>query len=117
MARKPLRRVLASDLHRLPDEEDDYGPLMRVGKPPPKPVPKSGRTTLYRLFNAEGDLLYVGITSEGLTRLNQHQREKHWFYEVAEAKLEHFTSRDVALRAEARAISREHPRYNLMGAG
>lgn len=70
--------------------------------------PPGSVTTLYRFFSVDGDLLYVGISHRMDSRLSQHRRAKPWV-EVASIELEHFTSREYALEAEAEAIRRELP--------
>ena len=70
-------------------------------------------TTLYRLFNDRGELLYVGITDHGLVRWSQHQKSKVWWHEVKDIQVEHFGLREDALAAEKWAIGSESPRYNV----
>jgi predicted GIY-YIG superfamily endonuclease len=69
-------------------------------------------TTLYRFFDARGQLLYVGITSDLPTRLRTHNRLQNWWRDVVRTTLEHFESREAARAAELRAIRDELPRYN-----
>lgn len=71
---------------------------------------------LYRMFNENGALLYVGITEVGVARWRQHQREKEWFNEVRAFTVETFPSRDAVAKAELQAIRTEHPKYNYTGA-
>lgn len=69
------------------------------------------RTALYRLFEADGDLLYIGISKNPRTRFEQH-RDKHWWKYVALREIEWFEDRTAAERAEIRAIRTEWPLYN-----
>jgi hypothetical protein len=69
-------------------------------------------TTLYRFFDAAGQLLYVGITSDLPTRLRTHNRLQNWWRDVVQTTLEHFDSREAARAAELRAIRNEHPCFN-----
>lgn len=71
--------------------------------------------TLYRLYNADGQLLYVGIAARWPGRLNQHRASKHWFHTVTRVKLAHFQTRRDAARAELEAIHAEHPLFNSQG--
>jgi hypothetical protein len=73
---------------------------------------KEAVAVLYRHFNDEGALLYVGVSKKGLSRLAQHQSSP-WFHEIAVVTLEHFNSYDAALAAEHAAIERENPPYNV----
>jgi predicted GIY-YIG superfamily endonuclease len=79
----------------------------------PRSLAQAATTTLYRLYDKQGDLLYVGISVGGLQRLKQHRDSKDWFLEVASATFTHYPSRAEALKAEAQAIHSEHPRYNV----
>jgi hypothetical protein len=73
-------------------------------------------TTLYRMFAADGRLLYVGISSRAALRWQQHRHERPWWSEVATVTVEHFASRAEALGAELTAIREERPAHNLAGA-
>lgn len=68
---------------------------------------------LYRLFDAEGALLYIGITVDFQTRMRYHRRQKPWWGEVARTETEPFRSRSEALTAEWYAIVNECPKYNV----
>lgn len=70
-------------------------------------------TSLYRLFDAEGSLLYVGITVHFLQRVQQHSVGQTWWEEVARIEVEHFADRLAAGAAEIHAINTESPRYNI----
>jgi excinuclease UvrABC nuclease subunit len=69
--------------------------------------------TLYRFYDAEGSLLYVGITKFFEPRLKQHYKNAEWFFDTASVKLEHYQTRQEVERAETQAIQQESPRYNL----
>lgn len=70
---------------------------------------------LYRFFNADGELLYIGVTQDPTARFKSHQHDKSWFSEVATSTMEHFTSRQELMAAELVAIQRESPRHNIAG--
>lgn len=71
------------------------------------------RTHLYRLWNAEGELLYVGISKSAMSRLTQHQHDKAWADEIASVTVEHVATRAEAERLEVEAIKSERPKYNI----
>jgi predicted GIY-YIG superfamily endonuclease len=71
--------------------------------------------TLYRCFDADGQLLYLGIARHGLSRLHQHEKDKGWWRRVATISIEHHASRTEALAAESRAIAEQHPLHNVQG--
>lgn len=68
---------------------------------------------LYRFYDHDDDLLYVGITMDPPARFRSHRQTKDWWGDVACIRLEQFGSRTQALDAEKCAIKKEHPRYNV----
>jgi predicted GIY-YIG superfamily endonuclease len=68
---------------------------------------------LYRYFDADDNLLYVGITNSPLSRMSQHFRDKGWFAKAARTTYEHFASRPELEAAEVKAIQSEKPKYNI----
>ena len=97
----------------------DYG--TRASAPPVPVVSETEigdeipSTVLYRLFDAAGSLLYVGVTGDLRGRLAQHAADKPWWSQVARKTVTWYGSRSDALRAETAAIFNEHPRYNVAG--
>ncbi|WP_445520478.1 GIY-YIG nuclease family protein [Streptomyces sp. NEAU-174] len=77
----------------------------------------SVRTALYRIRNADGELLYVGISAKPPQRWGQHAADKDWWPEVAGLSIEWFDSKTEALAMEARAIRTERPRHNIQHNG
>lgn len=73
-----------------------------------------GRTEIYRLYDAEDRLLYVGISFSAHFRLMQHV-SKRWWADVVRKDVRSHRTRVAALRAEARAIRTERPIYNVKG--
>ena len=72
-------------------------------------------TTLYRMFDGAGQLLYVGISSRAALRWEQHRAQKPWWEDVARVEVEHHYDRESALMAEREAILAEKPRHNIAG--
>lgn len=70
------------------------------------------RTALYRHFDAERTLLYVGISLQTIRRIMQHRMYADWFMQVASINLEWFATRPEAELAEQQAIRNEHPVFN-----
>lgn len=70
---------------------------------------------LYRMFDADDRLLYVGMTASVETRLPEHRRSKSWWAQVATIKLEHFDCRADVEQAETLAIRSESPLFNIAG--
>ena len=69
---------------------------------------------LYRHYDADGALLYVGISLNAVSRLAQHRDHAHWFQLIARVDIEQHPSREAAIQAEKLAIHNENPRHNLM---
>lgn len=72
------------------------------------------RTVLYRLYDANERLLYVGITSNPKSRMNAHAIDKEWWDSVATREFEWFDTREEAAAAEVVAIRAEQPIHNHM---
>tara|TARA_R110000868_G_scaffold94316_2_gene260280 strand:+ start:2477 stop:2971 length:495 start_codon:yes stop_codon:yes gene_type:complete len=70
------------------------------------------RCALYRHFDADGALLYVGITNNPQRRLAQHVAGSDWMELIATTETQWFGDRGEALTAEAKAIQSERPKFN-----
>lgn len=68
---------------------------------------------LYRFWNDEQQLLYVGITLDPGRRWHEHRNDKPWWSEVASITIETHPNRTAVLAAEQTAIRTEHPAYNI----
>ena len=71
-------------------------------------------TCLYRHFDSEGALLYVGISLSAIERLRKHRESKR-FDKIATVTIERFKTRELALNAERIAIRDEDPKFNVEG--
>jgi predicted GIY-YIG superfamily endonuclease len=77
------------------------------------PVPQDGAGhALYRFYNADDVLLYIGITTNLPKRFRGHGDTKPWWSDVARTAVEHFSNHFDALAAEKMAIINERPLYN-----
>lgn len=74
----------------------------------------SDETWLYRMFDQEGVLLYIGISQDAFVRFSQHTKDKPWIDQVARWEREVYPARKVALEAEKAAIKAEFPLYNVV---
>jgi hypothetical protein len=94
---------------------------IKAAPPPTKPrMPRSikhrpGAQHLYRHFDADGTLLYVGISLSTIHRLSEHAQCSHWFWRIARVEITPYATRDAAAKAELIAIQHEHPLYNVTG--
>ena len=68
-------------------------------------------TALYRHFDADGRLLYVGIARSVTARLAQHA-DSPWDDQIARVEVERFATREEAEAAEREAIRAEKPIHN-----
>jgi predicted GIY-YIG superfamily endonuclease len=68
--------------------------------------------TLYRLYDLEDQLLYVGISSKWHERFHQHEKLQPWWDSVTKITLERFDSREQVVEAERVAIKVEKPSEN-----
>lgn len=85
---------------------------------PPKDSPNAiddgVPTTLYRHYDEQGRLLYIGISLHAINRLNNHMRGSDWRDQIAKVEMVSYPSRMLALQAERQAIKDERPRHNVI---
>lgn len=115
----PPRQITADAAGWLRKEVADWEAARQAGrawKPAPRKFRKPGvETELYRHFDEDGRLLYVGISLSTATRLCQHRLTAKWARQVTTITIERFPSREEALKAELRAIRTENPAHNKAG--
>jgi hypothetical protein len=73
------------------------------------------RTSVYRLFGADGALLYVGMGRNPMNRWSQHAVNHPWWMDVATFETAWYATREEASAEEKRAIRDEDPRHNIHG--
>lgn len=71
------------------------------------------KTQLYRHYDENGLLLYVGISISTLNRLSQHKQYSDWFSNIRKVTVEEYLTRQEAIDAETRAIQEEQPKHNI----
>ena len=75
---------------------------------------------LYRLYDADGELLYIGQTYRPARRISYHKSRARsdfgsdWFLDVCRAEWQRYPDYDAVLWAEREAIKAERPRYNVV---
>lgn len=71
---------------------------------------------LYRFYDADDRLLYIGISLNAAQRASQHKAEKPWWNEVARMDVEHLgaVTRQDAEATEREAIRTEMPTHNIV---
>lgn len=70
---------------------------------------------VYRCYDANDALLYVGCSVAPVVRVRGHIETAWWGSEVERVRHTVFPSRDKALEIERRAIYTERPRCNVRG--
>lgn len=70
------------------------------------------KTAVYRHYDADGCLLYVGITKNLGDRFRWHRARSPWANEVCHTRICWFASKLKAQKEERRAIKEERPREN-----
>ncbi len=70
------------------------------------------RGYVYRFYDVDGELLYVGITRDMSQRFAAHRRDAEWWSDVANVTVEVTAGRAEAEYAEAVAILSERPAHN-----
>lgn len=71
------------------------------------------RHVIYRCYDAGGQLLYIGLSQDIVTRLKQHRSATPWFDRVAKTVVKLAPDRRAAFRMETDAIKAEQPLYNI----
>lgn len=74
----------------------------------------TNRNVLYRIFDGDGALLYIGATTSLATRIASHAQTQPWWDEASEIKLKRFETFEELAKAEVLAIEFEHPKYNVL---
>jgi predicted GIY-YIG superfamily endonuclease len=69
---------------------------------------------VYRAFDAEGRLLYVGCTNDSKRRWREHRLQASWAPFVTSCRMAGPFTREVARRIEAEAQEAERPAFGLM---
>ncbi len=73
-----------------------------------------GPTHLYRHYARKTrELLYVGISTNAISRLRNHKERSKWFLEVGEVHIDIFPTRAKARAEEKRLIKKHKPRFNI----
>ncbi len=113
------------DLQAKGRNSGDGGNRTREPFPPCSSAPADGESPpfagdssqwLYRLYDAAGALLYVGVTQCGEERFAEHRAAKSWWPDVDRTTVQTYATRAEVLLAERQAIYREKPLHNIVHA-
>lgn len=93
---------------------DDHGDWA-VERPCVEQSVKDREGWVYRLWDAAGDLLYIGMTGrKPAKRLDEHRRTKKWWQQVARIDAVPCRSRNEAAAEEVRQIRALRPKHNIV---
>lgn len=67
---------------------------------------------LYRHYDFDNRLIYIGVTNQVLRRWEKHKSTSSWADQIATITIEHYATRAEAEAAETEAILVERPRLN-----
>lgn len=76
-------------------------------------TPWHGRPVVYRCYDADGVLLYIGSSRQVEQRMDAHLRTSFWRTYVAKVRIQIAPDVFTARRLEADAIRAENPRFNI----
>lgn len=71
------------------------------------------RTYVYRIFDTDGQLIYVGATANPESRILAHKHTSWWYPQLGRIKIKVYPTRTAATDAEKAAIRTEFPRWNV----
>jgi predicted GIY-YIG superfamily endonuclease len=80
----------------------------------PEPDP-SRPHDVYRIYDAQDNLLYVGISCDFEARFRNHKSRAEWAPDYDHHTLTPYPTRWEAESAEQASIMTEHPRHNVAG--
>lgn len=119
----PPRRVTGYDNRKLPktsqrEPQSTYSHIAfapRVEAYLPDCWLNTGPTRdLYRYYDAQGYLLYVGQSFSAFARASQHRQSAGWWRQVHKMTREEVPAAEIN-RLEMLVIRTERPRYNVVG--
>lgn len=76
---------------------------------------QTGETAVYRLHDANGRLLYVGMGRNPQNRWSAHADTHAWWPKVATYEVSWFSTREKAAAEERRALREDSPEHNIHG--
>ncbi|MCD7440261.1 hypothetical protein K4B79_18780 [Streptomyces lincolnensis] len=87
--------------------------LVPISVRPPTPS-EPQLAAVYRLYGADGELLYIGSTDYPPIRWSQHRTSKAWWTDVAAYSITWWPDRMQAFTEEYKAIHAENPWHNRL---
>lgn len=68
---------------------------------------------MYKLLNLWGDVIYVGLTTDLLSRISTHYTAQRWRSEIHRVEYEEMTTEWAMRQREAELIREHRPRHNV----
>lgn len=103
------KRILDSDPELFEQIRNGDVPL-----PYPKPSKDGESLALYRAYDLQGELLYVGVTKDMGQRMRSHASFSGWWNEFSYMTVDRsFLNRLDLEQAETMTIKNESPKYNI----
>jgi hypothetical protein len=78
-----------------------------------RPDRQKERTDVYRIYDDEGLMLYVGISYDACIRIRQHARTAAWWEMASRISVTTFADRWTAAKEEAFTIMMDAPPFNI----
>lgn len=108
-----LLEAMGAKSRQIDEAADLISPQPEFEAAPPALVTRAPeRTALYRHYDADAVLLYVGIANDPALRFKAHAHQSVWTQFAARHEGEWFASREEAEAAERVAIREESPLFN-----
>src|SRR5690606_32463445 len=79
----------------------------------PRVMVRSGECAVYAFYDAEGVLLYVGVSWNPYRRWETHRRNTSWWADAVSATITVYPDEATALRVERERIRTERPLHNV----
>ncbi|EGE40801.1 hypothetical protein GTY83_07100 [Streptomyces sp. SID4928] len=95
----------------------EHGPSLRIRRVNAQGAVRyhdqADASAVYRVYNDQHDLIYVGMSYEPDARVRVQRREKPWGHEIAYYEADWHPDRAACQRAERALIESRQPRYNV----
>lgn len=115
-ARKRVENIQQRHVNSNRRQRDEFLDEMETLRPRVELILKAQSMSsfiLYRHFDEDGGLLYVGKTNRSLPqRSNEHLKRSIWYKLTARTETERFDTQEELDTAEKHAIENEHPTFN-----
>lgn len=82
----------------------------------PRELVRPGECAVYAFYDAEGTLLYVGVSWNPYRRWETHRRVAAWWDAAVRATITVYPDEATALRVERELIRTERPLHNVRSA-